>query len=214
MGIRHHIRIRFNKQGDVRFISHHDLMRLFERAVRRAGLPVAVTSGFNPRLKIWLPLPLPVGTAGENEIADFELHKWLRPMEFAERLARELPSGLGVKSAVETPRGPDRSPREHSYRVQLLDGHPVTPEAVEQLMAGSHVTVQRQRKGVAKAVDIRPFIEAVRLRGGGVLDMLMRFTPEGTGRPEEVLQALGCQPGEHYLRSGFRRTSVSLSSSL
>ena len=79
--VKQNIRIRFSKQGDIRFISHHDLMRLFERALRRAQLPVATSEGFHPRPRISLPMPLSVGFTGHSEVADVGLREWMRPEE-------------------------------------------------------------------------------------------------------------------------------------
>jgi radical SAM-linked protein len=211
--VKQFFRLRFSKQGDVRFISHHDLMRLFERALRRAGLPLAMSQGFNPHPLMSLPAPLGVGIGGTSEVLDFELCEWVRPEEVRQRLERELAAGIEIKGIQCLPSRPDRRARQLSYRVALLDGHPVTEARVEALLSAEELIVHRCRDGESKTLDIRPFIEHVRLRDKE-LHILLKVTERGTARPEEVLESLGCQAGVHYLRSSPERTQVNLSSSL
>ena len=209
--VKQFFRFRFSKEADLRFISHHDLMRLCERALRRAHLPVAMSEGFNPRPRISLPASLGVGISGCNEVLDFELDEWVRPDEVMRRLAAQLPDGIELKSVQNLPSKPDRCPTQHSYRIPLLEGHPVTEESVRELLAAERLLVRRRSKGRIKTLDIRPFIERIRCEDGAIL-LLLRATEQGTARPEEVLEALGCRPGVHYLRGAMQRTHVSLSS--
>lgn len=188
-------------------------MRLFARALRRSQLPLAVSEGYNPRLKMSLPAALAVGIAGDNEPLDFELTEWIKPSKVHERLSRELPEGLTVKSVETSPTKPSRTPRELSYRVPLCNGHSVTERDIEDLFSRPEIIAHRRKKNESKKVDIRPFIRALRVRDG-VLHMLLEFTQRGTARPEEVLQALGCERGRDYIESLVRRTNVNLSSSL
>ena len=211
--IRQFFRLRFSKQGDVRFASHHDMMRVFERVLRRAALPLAMSRGFNPRPQISLPAPLSVGIAGQSEVVDFELAEWIRPDEVAARLERQMPKGIRLESLCNLPSRGDRRPRQFSYLVPLLVGHGLSPEDLEALLQQDEVPVERSRRGEARRVDIRPFIGRLRL-GKDELHLLLHVTDAGTARPEEVLAALGCRPGMHYLRGAIERTRVNLSSSL
>ena len=93
----------------------------------------------------------------------------------------------------------------------MLEGHPVTEESVQGLLAAERLLVRRRRKGRIKELDIRPFIERIRCENGAIL-LLLRAMEQGTARPEEVLEALGCRPGVHYLKGAMKRTHVSLSS--
>jgi len=188
-------------------------MRLFERALRRASLPVAMSRGYNPRPQISLPAPLGVGIRGENEVLDFELSEWVRPEEVKQRLSSHLPEGIELRSLRTVPSKPDRQPRELSYRVPLLKGHPVTPAALEQVLRAEELIVQRTRKGNARPINVARFVRDLRLENGS-LHILLAVTDRGTARPEEVLQALGCEGGRHYLESSIERTHVNLSSSL
>ncbi len=210
--VKQNIRIRFRKEGDVRFTSHHDLMRVFERALRRAALPVAMSEGHNPRPRISIPAPLSVSFQGSNEVADVGLHQWMKPQEFADRLQAQLPAGIAVNSVEVTAPHPDRQPSALSYRIPLLPGHGLTVARIDELLARRQVVVQRERRDAAKDVDVRRFLQALRLEGDELL-MLLACSAEGTARPEEVLQALGCREGVDYLVGDVERMHVSLSSS-
>jgi len=189
------------------------MMRLFERALRRARLPVAMSQGFNPRPELSLPAPLGVGIAGCNEVLDFALREWRRPEQVRSQLEAQLPEGIRIVSLQNAPTKQDRRPRELSYRVPLMPGHPVTPACIEQVLSTRELVSHRQGGGKDKTVDIRPYIAQVRLQGSDLL-LLLRCTERGTARPQEVLEALGCRAGVHYLPSALARTHVNLSSSL
>ncbi len=85
------LRVWFGKLGDLGLISHLDLMRLFDRAVRRAALPIAFTSGFHPGPRIIPVMALPLGATSTGEIVDFDLTRSLDPQEFLQKLAEQLP---------------------------------------------------------------------------------------------------------------------------
>jgi len=91
------IRIVFAKRGWIKFISHLDLMRLFHRAVRRAGLPVALSKGFSPRLKISFNRALKLGIESESEEAAFEIDGPVNINEFNKKLQEQLPEGICIK---------------------------------------------------------------------------------------------------------------------
>ena len=86
----------------MRFISHLDLLRLFQRAARRASLPVTVTKGFSPHLKISITKALKLGVEGEAEEAVFSMDKPVGPEVFAAAMNEKLPEGVRVKKAEET----------------------------------------------------------------------------------------------------------------
>jgi len=186
-------------------------MRLFERALRRAGLAMAMSEGYNPRPRFSLPAALSVGITGKNEVLDVELSVWVRPSEIQSRLSEQMPEGLSVRSVTVTPTRACRVPRELSYRIPLLEGHSVTEAKLRQVLERSEISVSRHRKGKRKVVNIRPLIKALRLRDGE-LHVLVDCIGGAAAHPEEVLQALGCRPGAEYLRGAIERTDVNLSS--
>jgi len=91
--------IQFSKKQDMKYISHLDLMRLFQRSARRAGIPVTLTQGFSPHFKISIKRALKLGLESDNEEASFYLEKSMNPREFQERINRQLPEGIHVFNA-------------------------------------------------------------------------------------------------------------------
>src|SRR5437879_1087026 len=91
-------RLRFRKGGDLRLVSHHDLMHVFERMLRRAELPVAHTQGFHPQPRMVFALSLALGIAGTNEVLDLELTEALDFEQLGSRLAAQAPPGLEIRS--------------------------------------------------------------------------------------------------------------------
>jgi radical SAM family uncharacterized protein/radical SAM-linked protein len=97
------IRVRFGKKGEMALVSHLDLVRLFDRVVRRAAIPISFTGGFHPGPRISIANALSLGSTGSGEIVDFELTEMMDVEEFRTRLERELPSDLPVHEVEEIP---------------------------------------------------------------------------------------------------------------
>jgi len=93
------IKIKFTKGEEVKFISHRDLMRTFQRAIRRAGLPILYSQGFNPHMKISWGNALKVGVVSLGEYAQLQIDGWIRPHEAMAKLNAVLPKGLEIIEA-------------------------------------------------------------------------------------------------------------------
>ena len=93
------IRVKYTKGEEIKFISHRDLMRLFQRAVRRAEIPIAYSQGFNPHMKISWGNALKVGQTSEGEYAELQIDGWIRPHELMAKLNPELPKGIEILEA-------------------------------------------------------------------------------------------------------------------
>src|SRR5580658_8916799 len=91
-------RIRFRKAGNLRLVSHHDLMHVFERMLRRAELPLCTTQGFHPQPRMIFAQSLALGIAGNNEVVELELKKSFPPEDVHDRLVRQSPPGLEILS--------------------------------------------------------------------------------------------------------------------
>jgi len=96
--VRQKLVIIFSKKGLMRFISHLDLMRLFQRSIRRAGLPIAMTEGFSPHPKIGFKSALKLGAESDNEEAFFYINGWMKPEDFRTKLQAQLPAGIEINS--------------------------------------------------------------------------------------------------------------------
>jgi radical SAM-linked protein len=198
------LRLRFSKGEQLKYISHLDLARTWERAFRRAGLPVAHSQGFNPRPRMQIAAALPVGVTGHAEYLDLWLTEALAPEELAERLQACLPPGLQVWHVEETAlRAPalQSQVRAAEYRVEVQSQEPTEAvcSRVQTLLDTHSILRQRQHKGKLQTYDLRPLIQAVTVEpgqeGGHVLSMRLQASPEGAGRPDEVLRALGLSLG-------------------
>ncbi len=93
------IRIKYRKGEEVKYISHRDLIRAFTRAIRRSGLPIAYSQGFNPHMKISWGQALKVGASSEGELAQLQFERWVKPQEVMDKLGPRMPAGLELLDA-------------------------------------------------------------------------------------------------------------------
>jgi radical SAM-linked protein len=188
--LRDKVRIRFRKDRDLRLLSHHDLLRTFERMLRRAELPVRRTQGFHPHPRLVFALSLPLGVVGCAEVVELELDDVLPLDEIRGRLMRQAPSGLSVLSIHRIDPKAGAQVRRLCYRIDLPPQRAadLEPRVAEVLRSGE-CRVERKRPPV-RVVDLRPWISDLRLKDSH-LEMDLWLTPEGTARPDEVLEALG-----------------------
>jgi radical SAM-linked protein len=195
------LRITFSKTGSLRYTGHLDLQTVWERTARRAGLSLAYTHGFHPGPRIQIASALPLGIAGSAEIVDL----WLDtdPGEAAEtqsRLQAGAPPGLTILQ-VETvdEHGPPLQTQVVSaeYRVTLLE--PVSGPDLQLRLENLLSTASLLRTRRDKPYDLRPLIEELSLTptpaagNGQARQIFMRLAARdgATGRPEELLDALG-----------------------
>ena len=113
------MRFRFRKDGALRLLSHHDLMRCFERMLRRAALPVRQSQGFHPKPRLVFALSLPLGVIGCEEVVELELDEILPPEEVRERLVRQAPPGLEILSLRRIDFKAGAQVRSLTYRIAL-----------------------------------------------------------------------------------------------
>lgn len=188
------VRIRFAKQGDLRLVSHHDLLRCFERLLRRAAIPVAHSQGFNPRPKIVFALALALGIEGRREVVELDLEEPLSVPEVLKRLRAVAPPGLDFLDAEAVASGRPVHARAVGFRLDVpADRHEPAREALARFLASEHWPFTRHRpdRGVTVEVDLRPFVIDAALEGSGSLRFRLKIEPSGSARPEEVVEALG-----------------------
>jgi len=186
----------------LRYTGHLDLHKLWERAARRAGLPLAYSQGFHPQPKINIASALPLGFSSRCEVLDMRLNDELELDEIAARLRDNLPTGiqvLGIERVDERAPALQTQVRAAEYEVEITEaviGSELKRKADELMRAAS---LPRERRG--KSYDLRSLIEELRvLESDGppanAIKIFMRLAArEGaTGRPEEVLAALGIAP--------------------
>ncbi len=182
----------------MRFTGHLDLHRAWERTFRRAGLPLAYTQGFSPHPRLNLASALPLGFTGEAEVIDAWLESDLPVSQILTQLETTLPPGMVIQSIDEVePSLPALQSilAANEYIITLLEPVDGLKQKVEELLSSQPII--REWRG--KTYDLRPLILALTVRDplpGINQQFLARLSArEGaTGRPEEVLEALGIQP--------------------
>jgi radical SAM-linked protein len=206
-------RITFSKQGALKYTGHLDLHRLWERAMRRADLPLSYSQGFHPQPKISLASALPLGFSSRCEALDVRFNQEIPTEEIASRLQESLPPDIQivrVESVDEKLPALQTQVLSAAYRVELtepVDGSELQKKVEELLYAES---LPRERR--SKLYDLRPLIEelkaSIEADGKIILQMKLAAKEGATGRPEEVLSVLGIEP--EYAR--VERTELIFSS--
>lgn len=229
---RQRLRLTFAVRASLRWLGHLDLFRAWERVLRRAGLPLLYSQGFNPRPRMAIALPLPVGITGEDELLDIFLTHPIPPLEIVHRVHPQLPVGLVIRSVEKVDLGApslQSQLRAAEYIARLKTSSSDLSQRVQKLLAAE--SCPRQRRG--REYDLRPLIQALSVdrtldpqdmgahssdfsdtsRPGmqevdpasdNVNDqpveveqrlvMVLEAGERGTGRPDEVLLALGLDP--------------------
>lgn len=207
-GERSRVAIRVSIDGDLRYISHHDQIRMLVRALTRAGWPVAYSHGFNPHPRLVLPLPRSVGTASACEWAFVELAE-ARPSDVLRRsLAAALPPGCHLRELSILPERVRPQPRHAVYTIELDPEHAqLARTRILELLAADSLVVERDHGPgrPARAIDIRPYIETVDL-DERTLRVRLAMLDQRTARPTEVLTAMHL-PGDAYIHR-VRRVAV------
>jgi len=185
------IRITFVKQGALRYTGHLDLHKLWERAARRAELPLAYSQGFHPQPKMNMAAALPLGFSSRCEVMDMKLEHDISLSDLPTRLNGTLPSGLQVISVEQVEeRAPALQTQVASaeYEVSLTEA--IDRSGLEQRLESviQSKSIPRERRG--KMYDLRPLIEELRLLPDGQIFMRLAAREGATGRPEEVLDVL------------------------
>lgn len=180
---------RFRKEAQARFLSHHDLMRLFERALRRAALPLRMSEGFNPHPRISILLALPLGVEADDEALEVQFEPAVDPAEALERLRAQMPTGIEVTAANALPPGARARVESATYQAELPPEVPLAAEAVERFLGRESIVVERSTPKGARSLDIRPATEWMRLDGRR-LAFQLRVGQAATPRPTEVLAEL------------------------
>jgi radical SAM-linked protein len=192
------LRICFAKTAAMRYTSHLDLYRTWERTLRRAGLPLCYTQGFNPHPRVQLAAALPLGMTSSCELIDVWLgENDLSKAKIDTQLKGSVPPGIAIQSLewVEL-HAPALQTQVLSaeYTAQLLENTPDLVARIEDLLAQS--TLPRTRR--EKSYDLRPLIERLEIiqdeNTPDQLRMCLKAQEGHTGRPEEVLLALGISP--------------------
>jgi radical SAM-linked protein len=208
-------------EGDLRFASHHDVMRAVERTVRRAKLPIRYSQGFNPRPVLSLPCPRPVGVASRDDLLVMTLDDQaggLSEGEWIEDLRRSAPEGLTLSSPrrVESKRTP--APERIRYELSLTESQkPCVRQRVSELADRDSWPVERVSHGrrgrkrtssKCRTLDLRPLVERIEVVGDALVMVLVPLQ-QRWAKPGEVLELVGLDGRVDLAR--LRRVNVKYS---
>jgi len=194
------LRVRFNRGEEVKFISHLDIMRLWQRALRRAGIALAYSQGFNPHPRISLAAPLALGITSEAELMDIFCTRWVSPHFFITAVSQQLPPGIKILQVYPislTMPSLQSQVRYAEYKVEIETekGQQDVETALTNLLSVKHLPWQHQRDTGPRSYDLRALIDDLWLIDYHptycAIGMRLRCDNSGSGRPEQVAAALG-----------------------
>lgn len=194
------LRVRFGRGEEIKYISHLDLLRLWQRALNRAAIPLTYSEGFNPHPRMSLAAPLALGITGEAELIDIFLAKWVSPHVFITAVGRQLPRGIEIKQVFNiAPTLPSLQSQvcfaEYMVGLETDKGQDEIESVLNALLDKDSLPWQHQRDTGPRHYDLRALIEDLWLAdwrpGYGNIAMRLRCDSNGSGRPEQVTAALG-----------------------
>lgn len=199
------LRLRFGRGEEVKFISHLDIVRVWERAFRRAKIPLAYSQGFSPHPRISLAAPLAVGVTSEAELMDAWLSRWMPPQSLMMWVKSQLTCGFEIFDAWEVGLNiPSLQSclafAEYRVEVKSEKSEPDVEVSLHSLLQAKELPWHHSRGSKMKLYDLRALIDDLWVigyrpeHGEGaicVLGMRLRCDANGSGRPEQVVAALG-----------------------
>lgn len=190
------IRVKFSKTGALRFIGHLDVMRYFQKAIRRAGIAIRYTEGYSPHQVMSFAAPLGLGDTSECEYMDIDAEGVISGAEMKDRLNAVMAEGIEVLSCRRLPEGCQNAMAAMAaadYRLSFRPGY--EPEDPDRFFAGLEAFVGRETilvvkktKKSAKEIDIRPLIDAFAVRGSEVFCRVSAGSVDHL-KPELILEA-------------------------
>jgi radical SAM-linked protein len=193
------LRLVFAKKKQIKYIGHLDLVLAWERALRRAQMPLAYSKGFNPRPKIQVVSSLPLGATGSAEIMDIVVTQPIAPLEALAQIRLALPLGLELHTITAIPLNDptlQHRLRQAEYRVlvETTLPPPELTQRINRILTATTLPQVRRRKKQPEAIDLRAWLHELRLEavGMGEITLFMRLSAgqHGNLRPEEILKAL------------------------
>ena len=196
------VRFRYSKLGKLRWTSQRDMARMWERALRKAAVPVAFTSGFSPRPKLSFGLALPTGCESVAEYLDVEVATSVVAYEVSESLKSHFPAGVGITAAAVVPDGRGSLQQDVTscaWEIQVPGiEHLALERLVDTALGAQSLPVRRERKGREENDDLRPAVReltvCVTSEGCCGLRAELSTRPRGV-RPSELGRALGIELG-------------------
>lgn len=204
----------FGKTGPAIYHSHHDIIRFWERAVKRAAIPVRLTQGFNPRPRIIFPHALGVGIASNCEEVELELADAMPIPDILERLRHAAGDTLEILEARNLP--PVKKSRQLVSSTYAVGGWPTAAAtaliaAADDILAMAEIPVERGAPGNKRRLDARPFLaELAYDNAANLLRMKLRHSQAGGGRPDEIVKLVAGRLGLDWRDHAIQKNAMVL----
>lgn len=181
-------RIKFSKEGIVRFISHLEMVTFLRRAVRRAKLPVIYSQGFNPQIRLALGPALPLGYESQTEYFDLELARRQNPEEIRKQLNLQMPEGFSIIEVRPVPiLSPSLEEKINLAEYEIFAN--IEEERIKAFFKQDKFIISKIKKGKEEKIDIRRLVLKM-TKDGQSLKLLLLFGPKQNVRPELILQKI------------------------
>lgn len=194
------LRLRLGRGEEVKFISHLDIVRFWERAFRRAGIPLAYSQGFTPHPRLSVAAPLPVGVTSEAELMDIWLKRWMPPQSLMMMVKNQLPGGFDIFDVWEMGLNipslqSSLAFAEYRSEVRSEKDEQWVKDSIYSLLQTKELPWHHYRGTEIHSYDLRALIGDLWVIDSYdslcVLGMRLRCDANGSGRPEQVVAALG-----------------------
>ena len=188
----------FEKTERLRHVRHLDLMRAMQRALRRSGVPIAFSKGFNPHLLLTFAAPLSVGMSGLREVMEVPLSEAISESEFKEKLRAALPPELpcmAVRAVDDRHPAPMAQLYAASYQMSVKENAEALISAIPSFLEKDSVMALRKTKSGEKLTDIRPMIYDLKALDGETVACTLALCEAATCKPELLLDALAKEAG-------------------
>jgi len=198
------MKISFSKQGQAKYFGHLEMVKIFLRAISRAGIPIKYSEGFHPKPKISFEDPLPVGLESLNEFFYLSLRGDVKSQSIVDPLNKHLPKGLAVFNCQIAPaKSVSKVVSSATYVVKKKDGF-FDEQDLKCFVDSREFVVMRTRpKGKTKKIDLKEMVLKIELFAPNSLKMTLRSEPGRTVRPFEVVEKIFCMPMEEIKQAAI-----------
>ena len=191
-----YIRIQFSKMGDARYLSHHNLMSLWERAFRRAKVQIALSAGFSPKPIMRFGPPIPVGYEAHNELLDISIDRDIDTDATVVELNQHLPTGIKV-SAVNTlsskPKSLMACAKSGVYFVLLKEPVADLPGQIANFLSLHELEMEISRGERTRTLDVRNAVLELEAHSLEAMTMKLHLGENAACRPDDVLAAMSLE---------------------
>lgn len=202
------LKISFSKRGQAKYFGHLEQVKIFLRAIQRAGIPVKFSAGFHPKPKISFEDPLPIGLESLNEIFYLSVRGDVKPKNIIDRLNKHLPRGLSVFHCQLAPaKSLCKASMSSTYMVTKKDGFFDAKELKCFVKRRELVVTRAGPKGKIKTIDLKEMVLKIELSAPNRLKMTLRTEPGRTVRPFEVIEKIFSLSGEEIKQAAIVKLS-------